>query len=295
MEMRELVSLLESKIKMKLTELSRMEKEVAITKSVIRNDLSELYKILLKNRRNKMNSEELLIIKDAIQNISLDLSEWRREVRENPDYGYRSRTISELAAALAKAQSEFTIAGKNKSNPFFKSKYADFESVVAASRPALTKNGLSVVQTILPDTEGMSLLHSILLHSSGEYIESRMRINPIKTDIQAISSYTTYIKRMAYSSLVGVVTGDESDDDGEAAVASERYEKPAQKFNQVNTTPITPEQLEQLEYELEGYPEIAEQVLEGFKISTLAKMPKEAFIKSMGKIRILKQEQPAKK
>lgn len=46
MEMREIVSLLETKIKMKLTELSRMEKEVAIAKSVIRNDLNDLYKIL---------------------------------------------------------------------------------------------------------------------------------------------------------------------------------------------------------------------------------------------------------
>jgi hypothetical protein len=46
MEMRELVSLLETKIKMKLTELSRMEKEVAIAKSMIRNDIKELYKVL---------------------------------------------------------------------------------------------------------------------------------------------------------------------------------------------------------------------------------------------------------
>lgn len=244
---------------------------------------------------NSMNQEEVFMFKDALDGIRLDIADWRKEVRETPALNYRSRTIAELATALAKAQSEFTIAGKNKANPFFKSKYADFESVVAASRPSLTKNGLSVVQTILPDAEGFSLLHSLLLHSSGEYIESRMRINPVKTDIQAISSYTTYIKRMAYSSLVGVVTGDESDDDGEAAVASERHEKPAHKFVPANTTPITSDQLEELEYELEGYPEIATQVLEGFKITNLAKMPKEAFIKSMSKIRMLKQEQPAKK
>lgn len=46
MEMREIVSLLEAKIKMKIHELSRMEKEVAIAKSVIRNDIQQLYKIL---------------------------------------------------------------------------------------------------------------------------------------------------------------------------------------------------------------------------------------------------------
>ena len=249
------------------------------------------------NQRNKMQSEELLILKESIESVRMDLSEYRKELMENSAKDYRSRTIGELATSLAKAQSEFTIAGKNKANPFFKSKYADFESIVAASRPALTKNGISIVQTILPDADGLNVLHSLLLHCSGEYIESRMRINPAKTDIQSISSYTTYIKRMAYSSLVGVVTGDESDDDGEAAVASERverYEKASPKYH-TPKIPISPDQLEQLEYELEGYADIAEQVLDGFKIKTLAEMPKEAFIRSMSKIRVLKQEQPLKK
>lgn len=46
MQMRELVTLLESNIKMKMVELSRMEKEMAITKSMLRNDINELYKVL---------------------------------------------------------------------------------------------------------------------------------------------------------------------------------------------------------------------------------------------------------
>ena len=124
--------------------------------------------------------------------------------------------INELASALAKAQSEFTTAKKDKDNPFFKSKYADFESVVSSTRPALTKHGLSVVQNVYRDTDGHHYLITLLLHASGQWIKSKAQHNPMKADIQSLSSYNTYLKRMCYSSLVGAVTG-EHDDDAHAA------------------------------------------------------------------------------
>lgn len=125
-----------------------------------------------------------------------------------------SDSIDQLATALAKAQGEFTVANKDKNNPFFKSKYADFESIVAASRPALSKNGLSVVQNVYRFDDGNHYLVTLLLHASGQWIKSKAQHNPQKNDIQSLSSYNTYLKRMCYSSMLGVVTG-ESDDDGE--------------------------------------------------------------------------------
>ena len=44
----------------------------------------------------------------------------------------RSEQINELAAALAKAQGQMQSAKKDAENPFFKSKYADMDSVVSA-------------------------------------------------------------------------------------------------------------------------------------------------------------------
>jgi len=58
----------------------------------------------------------------------------------------RSESISELAKALAKAQASIKGAVKDSQNPFFKSSYADLESVWDACRKPLTDNGLSVVQ-----------------------------------------------------------------------------------------------------------------------------------------------------
>jgi hypothetical protein len=201
---------------------------------------------------------------------------------------YKSEQINELAAALAKAQAEYSVAGLNKANPFFKSKYADFQSVVAAARPALTKNGLAVVQSLLANDEGAHILKTVLVHSSGQYIESSMRINPVKPDIQSISSYMTYAKRMSYASLVGVVTGEE-DDDGEAAVAHER--KVAYQQANASRPTITEEQYDQLEFELDGFPQIAQMVLDGLKIKSLDQMPRDIFIKNIARIRELVTEE----
>lgn len=182
-----------------------------------------------------------------------------------------SDNIDQLATALAKAQSEMSVASKDKNNPFFKSKYADFESVVAASRPSLSKNGLSVVQNVYRFDDGSHYLVTLLLHSSGQWIKSKAQHNPQKSDIQSLSSYNTYLKRMCYSSMVGVVTG-ENDDDGEAAVVREHP-----KSEQGSTT-ITPYQHTSLMSLVRQFdPSKEEAMLKHFKIDNLNQMPASAY------------------
>lgn len=207
----------------------------------------------------------------------------------------RSEKLDQLGIALAKAQAEMPIAELNKSNPYFKSSYADMQSIVKASRASLTKYGLSVTQNLFDGPEGASWIETTLLHGvSDQWIVSRKRIVPAKNDIQTISSHTTYLKRMTYASLIGVVTGDE-DDDGEAAVATSRdtFAKGVAlntKYNPKENVAevITKEQLEELNYELQEYPDIAEMVLDGLKIQNLADMPKSKFMASVSRIREIK-------
>lgn len=205
-----------------------------------------------------------------------------------------SPQINELAAALAKAQAEMRVAALDSENPYFKSRYADFATVVKASRPALTKHGLSVVQQIIVGDDGQTILHTILMHASGQYMESRMRVVPAKNDVQTLGSCITYLKRYAYSALVGVTAADE-DDDGEVAMAPARIV--AEKGTSINTKydprkedrdPISKDQLAELEYELAEYPDIAEQVLEGLKLQTIADMPKSKYRVSIERIRTIK-------
>jgi hypothetical protein len=209
---------------------------------------------------------------------------------------HRSEEINELSTALAKAQSEMPTAGLNSENPYFKSSYADLSEIVRVSRPSLTKNGLSVTQQIITDDNGATMIHTVLMHSSGQWIETNMRVLPPKNDVQALGSYLTYLRRYSYGALVGVVVTDDSDDDdGERAVATSRetfakgtalnakYD-PKKQSSEV----ITKEQLEELEYELSEYPDIAEQILEGFKLLSVADLPKEKYSASIRKVREIK-------
>lgn len=122
----------------------------------------------------------------------------------------QSPVIENLGKALSVAQSQMSGAKKDSINPHFRSKYADLESVWQGCRDALASNGLSVVQ--MPAFEdGMCVLYTQLIHSSGEWIRSRSAAPIVKQDAQAVGSAITYLRRYALAAVVGVCP---EDDDG---------------------------------------------------------------------------------
>lgn len=125
---------------------------------------------------------------------------------------YRSEQLNELFTALAKAQNEMETAGKNQSNPFYKSKYADLLALIEASRPYLSKNGLSVIQRIEPWQDGIHQIITVLGHASGQWMESVIRITPEKPGMQAFAANLSYLARHAYARIICIGVGD---DDGE--------------------------------------------------------------------------------
>ena len=131
--------------------------------------------------------------------------------------------LGDLFSALAKAQSAMPDAKTDSKNPFFKSKYADLSSVVKASRKPLTANGLVVTQFIR-EKEGKSFLFTRLGHMSGQWIDSFVRIQPPKEDIQSLGSYLTYPRRYSYAAIVGVVASGE-DDDGEQTMGRKTVDR----------------------------------------------------------------------
>lgn len=172
----------------------------------------------------------------------------------------------DLYAALAKAQSEMDMAGKTSANPFFKSKYADFTEIVRASRPALTKHGLSVIQKTQQDDQGRIILITKLCHSSGQYEESIFPI-PSLTDLQKLGSALSYAKRYSYAAIVGVVVGEE-DDDGETAVMEVRHSR-------VET--FSKDQQDLLQSYLQDHPDIATTILNSFKVNYISQLPADKF------------------
>ena len=138
-----------------------------------------------------------------------------------------SQDISNLAKALSIVQGKLTHAKKDSANPFFKSKYADLESVWDACRSLLAENGLAVIQ-FPGDIEFIQLekangditiitkmsLTTVLTHESGEFISQQMSVPVTKADAQGAGSALTYMRRYALAAVVGVV---QADDDGNAA------------------------------------------------------------------------------
>lgn len=146
----------------------------------------------------------------------------------------RSTELNELFKALSIAQSEINVALKSSSNPFFKSSYANLQSIIESSRPALCKQGLSVLQQMVSEN-GTDYLVTVLGHSSGQWISSRMKVTPQKSDPQSLGSYITYLRRYMYAALVGVYDG-EDDDGNHASLASDIQIKTIQSYTNTNTT-----------------------------------------------------------
>lgn len=134
-----------------------------------------------------------------------------------------SESIAALAAALSKAQWEIEGAVKDKTNPAFRSRYADLGSVWDAIRGPMTKHGLSVIQ--MPHSDPTTFwLTTRLMHSSGEWLEGDYPLNPVKHDPQGYGSAITYARRYALMAVLGVAP---EDDDGNAASGRKNDAAPA--------------------------------------------------------------------
>ena len=136
----------------------------------------------------------------------------------------RSETISNLAKALTGFNAEVSKISKDANNPFFENKYSTLDTIVEEIRPILQKHGLNILQMPSGDGEKVALT-TMLLHDSGEYIESeQLLMKPVKNDPQAVGSCITYARRYSLASFLSLNTGE--DDDGNLATHSK--DKPVQ-------------------------------------------------------------------
>jgi len=124
-----------------------------------------------------------------------------------------SDQINEIALALSKAQASVKGAIKDSNNPFFKSSYADLQSVWDACRSALTANELAVVQSA--GTDGpLVRVSTMLVHSSGQWFADDLALKPKDDGPQAMGACISYGRRYALAAFVGVY---QTDDDAESA------------------------------------------------------------------------------
>lgn len=179
----------------------------------------------------------------------------------------RSESIGALSLALSKAQGMIKGALKDSANPFFKSKYADLESVWDACREPLSSNELAVIQ-LSDETDKGIIVDTVLSHSSGEWISGRMFI-PItaKLDAQTVGSACTYARRYSLQMIVGIAP---IDDDGNSAVNREPAKPAAVKQPLVDT--ISRETAASINADLKHAQIAPEALFEAFGITRLGEL-----------------------
>lgn len=143
-----------------------------------------------------------------------------------------SESIKHIAEALNKAQAEMSGAKKGAKNPFFKSNYADLNSVVDAVRIPFCDNGLSYSQFPIMHENRVGV-ETILMHSSGEWMKSVLMLPMVKQDPQAAGSAITYARRYALQAIAGIPA--EDDDGNSASQKSPAKQKQASNVNWYNS------------------------------------------------------------
>jgi len=117
--------------------------------------------------------------------------------------------MKELLTALSKVKKEVGTLSKTETNPFFKSKYFDINSLIQQVEPLLEENGLLLLQ---PIENGK--VKSIIYHvDTCEAVWSEIDL-PQLNDPQKLGSAITYYRRYTLQSLLGLQA---EDDDGNKA------------------------------------------------------------------------------
>lgn len=134
-----------------------------------------------------------------------------------------SESIKTITEALTNMHVSY---GKDKVNPFFKSKYATLGTILEAIREPLVNNGLSVTQGAKPDGNGNIIIEMLVSHISGEYIMTETFIPVKEKDPQKTGASITYGRRYALEAFFNLTA---DDDDGNTA--SQAPKQPVVRIN----------------------------------------------------------------
>ena len=120
----------------------------------------------------------------------------------------------QIASSFIAAKKAFNPALKDKTNPAYKSKYADLGACIEAVDDSFLANGIVMYQETFEDQSGVTV-ETVLLHESGEMIRcGKLHVPAAKQDPQGYGSALTYARRYSLMAACGIAP---EDDDGNAA------------------------------------------------------------------------------
>jgi len=129
----------------------------------------------------------------------------------------QSESITKLAVALVKAQSEMPEIPMDGVNPHYKSKFSTLGAVINKVRPVFAANGLAVLQLPSGDNGEVGLTTRIV-QTSGEWVESelKMQVSSGANPGQEVGKLVTYLRRYGLAAAAGVYSDEDTDNEGKA-------------------------------------------------------------------------------
>lgn len=171
----------------------------------------------------------------------------------------KSESVKHISEAMSKFQGKVNQPKKDKTNPFFKSKYVPLENVVEVITEEAPKHGLSFFQSPCNDEHGRIGISTLVTHQSGEFIEFEpLFMKAEKNNAQGSGALITYLRRYTLSSIFGI-TSDE-DDDGNLTNPAPKQQAPQL---------ATETQVSALKKEIEAFTKKFEQATEQSVLDTL--------------------------
>lgn len=161
----------------------------------------------------------------------------------------KSESILKIIPALLEAKKEMSgTVIKKANNPFFKSKYADLNSVLEVCVDDLHRVGIVILQPII-EKNGKNYVQTLLIHDSGEFIGSECEIK-VKNlnDPQAEGSGITYARRYSLQSLLGLASVDD-----DANKANNNIIEPVKQKTKIEVKPIIDPAVEAYYSKVEAY------------------------------------------
>ena len=123
-----------------------------------------------------------------------------------PDNFFMSEKIDELSAAMVKAQEKMPKTEQNGKGNY--GSYSTIEDILAKAPAHLAKHGLWVHQGLVPAEGGVGCVTTVL-HSSGQYIGSRVNCLGAKPGPQGLGAVATYLRRYGWYGAIGLPDQDD--------------------------------------------------------------------------------------
>ena len=131
-----------------------------------------------------------------------------------------------LYVKLQELQRRLPIIPKSATNPHFKSRYADFPTIMEVVKPLLVEIGLVYLQPLcVSDNPAILKIDNIIIDPDTGYAFNATSTVPIGNNLtpQAYGSAVTYARRYSMASFLNLVVDD--DDDGNAASMEPKVSK----------------------------------------------------------------------